>query len=732
MRYATSFRLAACQMVLAGFLPLLLTGRLGIVQGLIFLAYLVFVMASPRFTHPPKSRESVWRTLLGSLLILSLYLADTAVLSRDFIMALAHVTMVIVALKLARPRRARDLLYVAALSLGFLLLSSLYTFDLWFLLFAAWFFVAGVQTLMLLEIRAASARFRPEAGEGETPLSEVPVLSDLEIPVRSRRLVLLSLATFVAVVALAVPLFLGLPRLAFGVLQWDLLRDNAQSGFTETTRLGEAASIRQSEAVVMRVRTELPPEQLPPDLKWRGIALDRFDGWNWSSWRKPVLVSNVRPGEFHRVADTRRREKLLRQEFYLEPMGTQTVFLAFRPHSVSWEVGPIVFNSDVIRTLRVNPDKFRYTAISDIRRPTPAELEATPPVDTEQFYLPSTLEIRNYSFRIAELADRVTRDAPSPWAKAQALTRFLRDNYRYSLEMSPCPPGRRPVEFFLFDMRMGHCEYFASTLALMLRYEGIPSRLVNGFQAGEVNPINNTFIVRQKDAHSWVEAWFHGVGWVELDPTPSVPFRVRSGFLAFFENLLEYVHFLWISQIVNYDLADQTQVFAWVRSNFRSAGEWLKSVFKGVEKFFTALWGLVTPGADAEAPAWFLPLVLAPVAAAAGVLLFRLLRRVARAFGGRKARVHLLALRVRERFFRACARAGYRRARGETFREFLGRIRLAESCPAGFLEAFGEGYHRLRFDPSCDEEELSRRLEALLPRLSAALVKCRGERPADR
>ena len=94
-------------------------------------------------------------------------------------------------------------------------------------------------------------------------------------------------------------------------------------------------------------------------------------------------------------------------------------------------------------------------------------------------------------------------------------------SYRYSLELKGRPGSADPLAVFLFESRAGHCEYFATAMAVMLRQTGIPARLVNGFRTGEYNALGDAWVVRQYDAHSWVEAYFKPYGWIEFDPTPA-------------------------------------------------------------------------------------------------------------------------------------------------------------------------------------------------------------------
>ena len=97
---------------------------------------------------------------------------------------------------------------------------------------------------------------------------------------------------------------------------------------------------------------------------------------------------------------------------------------------------------------------------------------------------------------------------------------YLKTRFGYTLQL-PRTPVNDPIANFLFERKQGHCEYFASSMAVMLRTLGIPSRVVNGFRSDEFNDLTGNYVVRAKDAHSWVEAYFPGYGWQTFDPTPA-------------------------------------------------------------------------------------------------------------------------------------------------------------------------------------------------------------------
>src|SRR2546421_12122618 len=120
------------------------------------------------------------------------------------------------------------------------------------------------------------------------------------------------------------------------------------------------------------------------------------------------------------------------------------------------------------------------------------------------------------------LALEATTGATNPFDKVMALTKYLQDRYRYTLDLPRVPGGRDPVDCFLFDVKTGYCEQFATAEALILRSLGIPARLATGYATGDYDPILNQAVVREHDAHAWVEVWFPGHGWVPVDPTPGV------------------------------------------------------------------------------------------------------------------------------------------------------------------------------------------------------------------
>jgi hypothetical protein len=173
--------------------------------------------------------------------------------------------------------------------------------------------------------------------------------------------------------------------------------------------------------------------------------------------------------------------------------------------------------------------------------------------------------------RVAELGRSWTQGLTAPLDKAEAITRQLQRENRYDLA-SPSGAAEQPLDHFLFESHRGHCEYFSTALAVLLRAVDVPTRNVTGFVAGTYNRFGRFYAVRQGDAHSWVEAWVEGRGWVTLDPTPaadSLPAEALGGFWNSARDFLEAASQRWDRHVVGYDLGQQHSLYEWATSGFR-------------------------------------------------------------------------------------------------------------------------------------------------------------------
>jgi transglutaminase-like putative cysteine protease len=184
--------------------------------------------------------------------------------------------------------------------------------------------------------------------------------------------------------------------------------------------------------------------------------------------------------------------------------------------------------------------------------------------------------------RVGQLALQWTRAGASDRDKAIAVERRLREEYKYDLS-SPSGASQNPLDHFLFESKRGHCEFYSTAMAMLLRTVGVPTRNVTGFIGGTYNRFGEFYAVRQGDAHSWVEVYLDGQGWTRFDPTPpsdAAPRADVDGALAYVRDLLEAAAQRWNRQVVGYDLDQQVQLLRSVTHKyapFRLSAESLRT-----------------------------------------------------------------------------------------------------------------------------------------------------------
>jgi transglutaminase-like putative cysteine protease len=204
-----------------------------------------------------------------------------------------------------------------------------------------------------------------------------------------------------------------------------------------------------------------------------------------------------------------------------------------------------------------NFSDLRYEAISAIPQVPPTVLR-TASTDYDDGIRDLYLQLPHLDPRIAALAKTITDNAKAatPYDQAHAIEMYLHAHYAYTLDLTSPPEGTEPLSYFLFDKRGGHCEYFAAAMTVMLRSLGVPARYVNGFLAGDYNDLGGDYIVRSRDAHSWVEVYFPQYGWVTFDPTPSNE-PAAEGFLTQLGYYWDWYQLQWSEWVINYDFLHQ-------------------------------------------------------------------------------------------------------------------------------------------------------------------------------
>jgi hypothetical protein len=219
---------------------------------------------------------------------------------------------------------------------------------------------------------------------------------------------------------------------------------------------------------------------------------------------------------------------------------------------------------DKLTVKRKQPGPMRYKAISRLGFPSDLEL-ASVPVLTQSVPEHFLVVPANFTPQFRELAVSLKQDGMSRVKAVRAVIDHLAA-LEYTLEQPEMPSEdpRDPLEFFLFDARAGHCEYFATAAAMLLREMGIPTRLVNGYVGGTLNEYGGFYTVTQADAHSWIEVYFDRFGWLRFDPTPTDGRRSQSYAIAF-PKLREYLDALrnkYLAYVIDYNLRTQLDLLS--------------------------------------------------------------------------------------------------------------------------------------------------------------------------
>jgi transglutaminase-like putative cysteine protease len=505
-----------------------------------------------------------WTNYL-TILYFVIYALDYFVMSQGFVSATVHLVLFIMVVKIFSVQRDRDLLYLAVLSFLMVLAAAVLTVDTLFLLTFGFFLLMSMSTFISMEMRRS-----------ERAAQAVGVAAQKERKFNRSLSGVAALLT-VATLAGATVIFFILPRMSTsgGYLRNFGIQSSIATGFSSEVQLGGIGQIQQSNSVVMHV--QILRGKLPADPKWRGIALVNFDGRRWWNTQPetalsrplnnvPLDLSRLRVSNvplYSAIATNGSSSSTLSYRVIMEPIGSYVFFVASVPVKISGaydqvaitQQGSLYFFSDAGKTIGA------YYAEADTNDPEPLIQNSNshdypPGLELMYLQLPSRLDPR-----IPALAKQITAAADSNYARARAVESYLRQNLGYTLQL----PGRAegdPIPNFLFNRKKGHCEYFASSMAVMLRTLGIPARVVNGFRGGEFNDLNNSYILRSKDAHSWVEVYFPEYGWATFDPTPAGGPADQSltGTWARLALYMDVVRETWREWVINYDFTHQVRL----------------------------------------------------------------------------------------------------------------------------------------------------------------------------
>src|SRR5438876_589470 len=429
------FEVALYLLVLTGFGTLASTGGVDLPTMLLAGAAVLFrgyLLATRRTFLIPER----WTTVL-TVAYAGFYLLDYFFISGGFLNATIHLVIFAQVVRLFSARRERDYYFLAVIAFLMVLAAAVLTVGSMFLLTFSGFMLVAAVAVILMEMRHTAAKSTVHANESRDELAH--------------RHMAFSLAGASPVLVLfillgAAGIFFLLPRISAGYFSAYAPTSDLTTGFSDRVQLGQIGQIQQSNSVVMHIQID-GDTRGAYDLKWRGVALSRFDGHSWSNPLDQVPALHLPDGRFSLVPARPPWEQAneepalptvhsIHYRVMMEPVGTNVFFLASKPATLAGNYRVVmvdragaVYDRDLQRPISL------YQADSNIAQPSAQQLRrasGTPPpsVSLNYLQLPSTLDIR-----VPGLAQQVTEAADDDYDKAVTIERYLMSNYGYTLQL---------------------------------------------------------------------------------------------------------------------------------------------------------------------------------------------------------------------------------------------------------------------------------------------------------
>jgi protein-glutamine gamma-glutamyltransferase len=607
-------------------------------------------------------------------------------LSGRLLEATVHLVCFLAVMKILTAETNRDFVYTSAIALMELVAAAMLSNSLSFFVYLAIYLVFAIAAFTSAEMRRALARTGHIAGSANVRVSP--------------RLALLTGFVTAGILVMTTGLFIVLPRTANAAFRHLIPTRYHLTGFSSVVTLGQVGEIQKDTRPVMHIKQFMYSGKIPADLKWRGAALSTFDGKRWTDLSNDgrTVLPDVIPLNLADEAQRSRRDGLrLLYRVDLSITDSDALFMAGVPEWLNIDRARVIRTAtDSYRLGMVPSEMVRYEVSSFIPNGLPAMRAILTGLQRRSY-----LQLPALDPRIADLAHEWAGEG-ALLEQARRLQRHLRTEFGYSLDL-PKNASSDPLAEFLFDRKKGHCEYFASAMTVMLRTLGIPARIVNGFQSGTFNSVSGMYVIRSSDAHSWVEAFDPGAGWVTFDPTPSAP-RVAGNWIwtkaGFY---LDAAQSFWQDWVVNYDLDRQISLAG-------KLDEKTRGIHWGWRPPDLTKWKAAVKTAGREWGA-------ATVAVLAGLTGLVALWRIVRAWlhqrklkSGRVSAAD--ATLLYERMLLLVRKRGFQKPPWFTAGEFAATLPDSElgTCVAEFTD----GYQALRFG---GDSQVARRLAGLLERM---------------
>jgi len=425
---------------------------------------------------------------------------------------------------------------------------------------------------------------------------------------------------------------------------------------------------------------------------WRGMSFQEYNGYSWlAAEEEPELLHateqpfHIRHGDEGVHLSSRRNV----QTFYMEGEEPNIIFAAYRPSLVYFPSDYIYQESSGLKSPFALSDGLVYSVVSDII--VLDELMSIVNIEAVGDHLQPYLDVPQLPERVLDLAGEIIPTDAGPYDRALAIEDFLKNEYRYSLDIPPLPPGEDALDFFLFEQRQGYCEHFATAHAILCRLAGVPARVVTGYSTGNYNPFSGLYEVSLSDAHAWVEIYLQGIGWITMEPTPGFTMPESggaSGSMWIFGDFMSWVG---------------NRISSLIPGSVRSA---LKGGFSAIA---SAASSLISGVAYSVHHAPWLPMIFLAI-----LLLFMLLYLAGKRAPGRHRSHKELdeAVAVMRDFLEAADSLGYSRDPCQTAGEYIDE--LSSSVPGLALSGEVRLFERARYGGrALLQEDLSRLSEGL-------------------
>jgi protein-glutamine gamma-glutamyltransferase len=507
---------------------------------LLYLAGVLYFLR--RASLDPPHWLPLWAMNVLGFAYLPVFALDLLVLGHGrLVHPVVHLGLFALLVKLFALRRERDK-WQAALGIFFLFLAAMGTsvhpsIALYLVLFC------GLGLVLLT--RFAFLHVLAGFGREEAGLATLPLRGFLT-------------AAILGIAVLSVPLFALLPRVRSpyivgrGAGTGTVLE---AAGFSDSVTLDSIGVIRNSREVALRMLDETAA---PADRELRFKA-GTFDIYQSGSWKKTRLRGPIQreSGVRFRLASERPKHFA---RIFLQPLHSRSLPLPVEATLLEPKVTNIWRDVGGAVALEITPLEITEYRVGTVDH---AVLTGEPPRAGDPN--DPTLDLSGLTPRMSELAKRVMGEGPAA-VRAKRLETHLIQGYDYTRDFRD-RSTENPLDDFLFRYKSGHCEYFASSMVLLLRSQGIPARLVTGFLGGDYNPFEGYTIVRNSNAHAWVEAYIPNQGWRIYDPTPPAgrPAEAATGLFGLAQQAYDFLLFRWDRYVLTYGLYDQLRIFSSLR-----------------------------------------------------------------------------------------------------------------------------------------------------------------------